>query len=921
MAGGTVLINSQGTAEELAPDQVQGALQSGYQVPLIDQQGNPFAVSYEEAHNLIQQGTHAQPSDVQLHGLLEDAHYGSGGQQALAFVEGALNPATLGLYGKIAEGTGLTTSEDMLKRREHNPGTAALGELTGTVGSLALLPEASIPGLISKAGNAAKAAYAAEGIVGKGVMTAVQGAVEGALYGAQHEATEAVLGNPAATGENLLSNIGLSAALGGGLNLALSPVLKAAEEGARLIDKRLSPVIEGLAKKKPNAGEVEAASERLGAPLLESQILDSKTAQHLESSLLKAGEAGRSLTGVARQQQLAEGFSIIRQKIDDILGADVGMTKAQVGDALKTGLQDSLEAETKPITELYNKVKAMGQDIPLNPADLEKMSGDILSIDGLLTSTGKPISKSAPEYRFAKRAADEIQQLGTVDDLRRFMEQKSREAMGNPELKYVIGQVRNKITELSENSIKNFAEATMPDALGLIEQHALAKKSYAILRDKIDDLGSVIGKKLRKGEGPTAFIEWLENTPPEQVANRLFTKDNSKFLSFLQENYPEQAALLANLKRSQFRTAPGAMIDGQIQPKKLLNEINKLEPEIKDFLFNKDQIQTIKDAQTWIESLPKDANPSGTAAMNVSLREILNPMKILGVAGEQVADHLKLKTLQKLASQDPANAPLIMALGHLSNMIVKTNRQLQKFSGAIFSSPAASIMKEDKRSQNTDSGTSLNKIGTLVLNNVTNPEGLINHLSSSTEGMSQYAPESANAFTASVGRAVNFLSTKIPTPQKNAPLDPELPPSKMEIQKFNRYAQIVDKPMTVLQHVKDGTLLSQDIETMQAVYPALYENMKQVVLDKMINTVSKKPAFEIPYKTRLGLSMFLGQNLDSSLSSQSIQSSQLALTSAAIEQAQKQQMQSARPSKAGMGKMDTTQDMTKAQQSASRSNS
>ncbi len=925
---GTVLINSEGVAEQLAPEHVQGALQSGYHVPLIDQEGNPVSASFDEARNLVSQGSHAQPSVQQLQGLLEDAHYGSGGQQALAFVEGALNPATLGLYGKVAENTGLTTRQEMLKRAEHNPGTAALGELAGTVGSLALLPEASIPGLIGKAGQAVQKGIAAEGLIGKAAQIGLQGAIEGALYGAQHEATEAVLGDPNTTAENMLSHIGLSAALGGGLNLALAPVFKAAEVGANIAGKKLAPIVEGLAKQKKNAPEIIAANERMGTSVMPEQILESDTAEHLASSIYKAGEAGRSFPAIEKQQELAQNYSIIRQKLDDVLGADIGMTKAQVGEQLKQGFVDSLSAETKPISELYNTVKQMGQDVPLFADDIKKVSKDVMSIDGLLSSSGKPLSESSPSYQLAKRVSEELGQLNTVDDLRRYGEQIGRDSIAKPELKYVAGQIKNKITDLTENSIAKFAEESgMPGALDLIAQHKLAKSQYAGLREKITDLGSVIGKKLRRGEGPQAFIDWLESTPPEQVANRLFTKNNSKFLSFLQENYPEQATLLANLKKSQFRTAPGALVDGELKPGKLLKEIDKLEPEIKEFLFSKDHLQTIEDAQTILESIPKDANPSGTAAMMMSLGDVLNSdlrgvtLTGLGLTAAKKAlthgsDFLKVKTLERLAAADPHNAPLIMALGRMSNMIMKTNQQIQKGSGAIFASPIA--RGSENNDQSYEPEVKLNKIGTMVLNHATNPEGLIDHLSQATEGISQYAPNSTDAFSAAVGRGVQFLSTKVPTPQKNAPLDPELPPSKADITKFNRYAQIVDKPVSILQHVKNGTVLPQDIETLTAVYPTLYQNMQQAVMDKMITHATKTPVWEIPYKTRIGLSQFLGQNLDSSLSSQSIQSSQLALASAAQEQAQKQ-MQQTRPSKVGMGKYDVQKDMTKSQQTASRS--
>lgn len=94
----------------------------------------------------------------------------------------------------------------------------------------------------------------------------------------------------------------------------------------------------------------------------------------------------------------------------------------------------------------------------------------------------------------------------------------------------------------------------------------------------------------------------------------------------------------------------------------------------------------------------------------------------------------------------------------------------------------------------------------------------------------------------------------------------------MEIARYNKALDIAQNPTIVLQKVKDGTLQPSDIADLHGMYPDLYKSMSA----KLSNAMQSHHADEepIPYKTKMGMSLFLGQPLDVSMRPESIQAAQ-----------------------------------------------
>ena len=93
----------------------------------------------------------------------------------------------------------------------------------------------------------------------------------------------------------------------------------------------------------------------------------------------------------------------------------------------------------------------------------------------------------------------------------------------------------------------------------------------------------------------------------------------------------------------------------------------------------------------------------------------------------------------------------------------------------------------------------------------------------------------------------------------------------------------------VLQHIKKGSLLPQDVQTLQALYPGLHSAIANKISQEIIN--HKTAGGNIPYSQRVSMSLLLGNSLDSTMTPQSGQ--------AIIHSAGPQQMQQSKPEKSG----------------------
>jgi hypothetical protein len=164
-------------------------------------------------------------------------------------------------------------------------------------------------------------------------------------------------------------------------------------------------------------------------------------------------------------------------------------------------------------------------------------------------------------------------------------------------------------------------------------------------------------------------------------------------------------------------------------------------------------------------------------------------------------------------------------------------------------------------------------------------------------GLANQLPQQAMMMMAAKGRVANYLNGS--RPQKNAP---KLPydrdhDQRAQEKKFNKALDIAISPLSILNKVKSGNLGPEELKDFHAMYPEIYNQLAKGLTGEITKQQLKKET--IPYRTRQGLSLFLGAPLDSSFQPQNIQAAQSVF-------AQKQQAEQQAASSSKKPKKDTS---------------
>lgn len=133
-------------------------------------------------------------------------------------------------------------------------------------------------------------------------------------------------------------------------------------------------------------------------------------------------------------------------------------------------------------------------------------------------------------------------------------------------------------------------------------------------------------------------------------------------------------------------------------------------------------------------------------------------------------------------------------------------------------------------------------------------------LARQTDELHHHAPGVAQATQLASARAVAFLASKAPASTLPGLHARAVKPSVAEMSTFGRYAQVVHRPLSILQHAQRGTLTPQHVGALRLVYPALYQHVQARALEALMGNGGKT----IRPQSRMMLSMLTGFRLDGS---------------------------------------------------------
>lgn len=767
-----------------------------------------------------------------------------------------------------------------------------------------VLTAAGAPEAAMMTARAAELGAAAEGAA-KGVSfgakvgsSAVQQAAEMAVIQSGSELSKMVMEDPNTSAETALSNIGLAAALGAGggtlVTGGISPLWKAS--GGPKLEQFLTGFKDHLngVGRLPMPENIAAAEALLGlelSPIQKAAISGDPKAALLFKSL-KDKEHPEIVKGIMELHEganakVAESLGV---HVDDVANYDANHQGKSVIDAFKREYDEKFA----PIQKQYDLVKESSHPIALSDEAKLGEYAKLVEAGQKYGAAGSPQAKLFDDYGNRLLGQNTI---GQADKLMTELSNEMKKAYraGDMNNYQALKEIKTSLNAFQETEIASASMSGLAPKSFTMEgaevnaARAMADENYK----KVAGISQEMSQHLGLGDfkGQKALMSKLaDKKSPEQVLKALSPKNNADIIPFLAEHFPGTLkAVQENELKQLLRPAILAAKEGDtINLKVLNNAIEKLKSgnaEYLKFVMPEElpgkiaAAQTLKDAlpmsrmsakvEGWQEKLMGQV-PASALAM-VSFLAGHNPMGgfVLGTVGKllgaDVPDAVKLGLLRFLSSEAPVRAEGFKAMVDFISNTAKGETFIAKAVKNVMK-PGVYVLTEAQM----PTAKQIAKLDKMVAQNESNPSEFLALQGASRIG--DYLPDHQAALSESSVRAMQYLSSIKPRDVKNNPLDKGQPPSKAQIGRYNKALEIAQQPAIVLQKMKDGSLQLTDLQDLKAMYPSLY----QTFATKLISEAAGKTADEepIPYKTRISMSLFLGQPMDSTMTPQAIQAAQ-----------------------------------------------
>lgn len=820
---------------------------------------------------------------------LKSAKYGTTSEQIKTGLESAASTATFGLSKGVERALGVNP-EDIRAREEENPGSSFVGSVAG------LLAPTGVAGLLEKAGVGTARALG----LGRIGSAAVKSAVEGALFQGGNEVGKMLLSDPDQTIGTAAVNMGFAGLIGAPLGVAgegakslwnatIGKKVGSSLEGAAAEsvgaphdislpggpDKAM--VEEGIASLKPNASTLQESASRLGVELSPGTLSNSPLIQNMEGNLSHRP----TIAGVATEKEAATVFKKLEENSKQILRDHTLKSEAQVGREIKEGVHAKLEGNLKPIESEYKALKP----------ELKK----IIVSDELKSAAVDPILNheyakvDADMGKLAQKLADKFKNIKDVNDLktvRTFISDDLSKAYraGGPEAR-LLQTAKNALTDMRAAAITDAAEKKLvkPDVL---ERIKAADTAYGTYKQSLKGLGVEAG--LGTPNNARALLDRFSKVSDEGLANRFFDINDSGSLQYLKENFPEQFDLARRLKlrdiyEKSLDEAQGK--NGKFDIGKFLRQFSdkKMGPEARELLLNGTNAEKLQDIKNIYSAMPGNPNPSGTSyaeafakmftpsgaiqtGTDAVQRALLKAMPYIQDAVVKTGDNeaATLGAMNFLRHTDkPVDAGAFKSMVEFIHQTIKGENLISKGVKGLFEASGtvlpSHLIPDDKKLKKLD-----DRLKELQVDNSS-------LLHSDVAG--SYMQDHSMAITQTAASGVEYLNSLRPNEEKQSPLDQAPVVSEMAKAEYQNALMIAAQPLVVLNKVKKGNLTGIDMQHLQKLYPGLYSRLNTKMHNELIESVHKN--VPIPYKTRLGMSLFLGQPLDSTMKPMSIQAAQM----------------------------------------------
>lgn len=854
-------------------DQLEGALASGQftlpqgaKVPVMSPDGQLGDVPSESAMDAIKAGYKYATPDMQ-----QQAKFGTAEQAVKAGLEGAVDSASFGLAGGVTNVLNkvrpdiFASSEDRLARAEANPGSRMVGQLAG------ILTPMGAGGVMAKVGEAVASRLVAKTVMGRVGSAAAKAAVENTIFAGSDEVAKAFMKDPQQNAESVMANLGLSAVIGGAVGGAGKGATELWDATA---GKQLHTILSSIKNRASGLNKQEAALAGLDLP-------DSVIATMAPGFAREQGVAlsqSDTFAGRHYQKNLSNTYTQLEDQVNNTLGKSRAQIEAlsdlsdhAVGTQARDVLVKDIQAKYEPLRAEYKNIENKLIKTPIaieSKAGLETAITDMIASEGLAKS-----ANVAPEaLRMAQGVLKDLPKQETAQDLR-MLAQNIRDSAPFGTERYKVGKQLITIIKKTQDE----ATAAAADAIGpdVAAQFKATQSQYRQFKTQLDDLNAYL--RVGRSSGAESFTQNLKNKLDGADVIKRLGRDNVELRQMLETTFPDVATIAKQHELdtilSKSRTKSGDAIDIN----KLAKKLEAMDPESRQQLLG-DKVDALGKLHDIADKLPKNDNYSGTAkamdrifgGLPASAGGIAGVLyggdsqsgiigAVAGALGHQATPAIRLAMLKFLASDVTVSAKGLRAAVDVARAAERSEKMLNKEVTSVF---------EAKNGTVTVSKEAIDKLKGQVNAVSENPELLL--------GMGgdagHYMPEHAQAVSMSTARSLNYLASLRPQTAPMSPFDSFRKVSKEEDGHYNRALEIAENPMIVLNDVKDGRIDPKDLQHLSQLAPALQAKMRQKLTEQMIAHIEKGQS--IPYKTQIGLSLFMGQPLASSLQPQAIMASQ-----------------------------------------------
>lgn len=740
--------------------------------------------------------------------------------------------------------------------------------------------------------------------------------VEGLVASAPLAITETALGDPEAGAETLLMGGGLGIGLGiisGPTSVLFSKANKAAKEA---IDKKfgefekkaadatnpgsgsivddvaaqtqadeslLEKIFNGVSKKKQNADEIVAATQRLGGNVLEGQIAADKVIQDLDSALSKKA----TVVGFKRARQYQDLFDKASQAIKNVFNVgDDELTRYSVGIEAKESIVNSAKQAIDAEGAVFNNLRMDYADIALDKKPMKMVLQNIkeyadLELDAGARAVAKDVAESIEKGR--------LKNLNDLFTMRTKVREMYNPLPGNDGKNRVILDIIEKLNLQEERTIDRAIKARIDAAKarpgkealeesmrlqGLYDDMQAAKQRWAELASNLEDAGGALG--LGKIKSPRDFVYKADKLKAEDFVRKLLPKDDVAALRKLQQKFPEQFEQVAKLEKA--KLLEGITYDEKINPVRFRTQYAKMlkeRPEFTDTLFTPQQRQILDDVRTVMESVPENINPSGTAK-TLSYMDYLAKeagfINLTPLVGSNVKDYLYEKAIKKFVNVDDLiNTQKSMAeINKKLDKVPKIIKALESVGQAVEKMSSVSSIYATQQllgDTSAERRQAFEKLKEKLEAAAVSPNFIEDNIVKQSEGYSASAPNITEKYMQKTAGAVGYLYQNLPKPmnQPSPFFKREWKPSDMDLAKFERKLSVAIDPFVVIDALQDNSLTKDHMESLLVNYPMVANALRGRVLEEL----TKNPV-NLPYQTRLKMSLFMGYDVDGTTTPQMI---------------------------------------------------